>query len=170
MPEPARSFFTATWLRLALAALLAGLLFWVGTYDEPVFAWLTDFWHQALRALGLDSWAERIQRGTSGQITRRSVPAMLTYGLGYTSVCLLILGLLVPRRALLTAFWIYGGIFALSALLLLGGKAAGDVAWAYKLGRQLIDFIVSPLPVAALVPLLRWHYAAAATLPKQAQQ
>jgi hypothetical protein len=145
--------------RLLLAALLVGLLFYVGTYDEPVFAWLTDAWQRLLHALGLGELAGRIQQGTSGQITKRSLPAMLTYGLAYSAVCLLILWLLVPRRALRLAFGLYGGIFAASALLLLLGKAAGDVPWLYKLGRQLIDFIVSPLPVAALVPLLRWYYA-----------
>ena len=160
---------TLPWsLRLLLAALLAALLFWTGTYDETVFAWLTAGWQRVLAAIGLNELAQRIQQGTSGQVTTRSVPAMLTYGLAYTGTCLLILALLVPRQALRTALGLYLGVFALSALLLLGGKAAGDVQWAYKLGRRLIDFIVSPLPVIALVPLLRWQFGATAS-PTAAQ-
>ncbi|RAK68343.1 hypothetical protein DLM85_09990 [Hymenobacter edaphi] len=146
-------------MRLPLTALLAALLFWAGTYDVTVFAWLTAGWQRLLAAVGLSGLAQRIQQGISGDVTTRSLPAMLTYGLAYTGVCLLILALLIPRRALRTAGGLYLGVFALSALLLLGGKAAGDVRWAYQLGRRLIDFIVSPLPVIALVPLLRWHYA-----------
>ncbi|RTQ49596.1 hypothetical protein EJV47_12295 [Hymenobacter gummosus] len=162
MPEPAAAAPAAlTWPRLLLAALLLLLLFWVGTYDEPVFAWLSAAWQRLLAALGLDGLAARLQQGTSGLVTKRSLPTVITYSLAYTGVCLLIIGLLVPRRALRTAFWLYGGVFAASAVLVLVGKAAGDVAWLYKLGRQLIDFIVSPLPVAALVPLLRWYYAGA---------
>ncbi|MCC3159927.1 hypothetical protein LJ737_21995 [Hymenobacter sp. 15J16-1T3B] len=147
--------------RLLLAGLLAALLFWVGTYDVTVFTWLTAGWQRILAAIGLSDLVQHIQQGISGQVTTRSLPAMLTYGLAYTGICLLILALLVPRRAVRTALGLYLAVFALSALLLLGGKLAGDVAWAYQLGRRLIDFIVSPLPVIALVPLLRWHYAAA---------
>ncbi|GAB3830634.1 XrtX-associated membrane protein [Hymenobacter jeollabukensis] len=152
-------------VRLPLAALLAALLFWAGTYDVAVFAWLTAGWQRLLEAIGLSPLAQRIQQGISGDVTTRSLPAMLTYGLAYTSICLLILALLIPRRAMRTAAGLYLGVFALSALLLLGGKAAGDVRWAYQLGRRLIDFIVSPLPVIALVPLLRWHYAPPRTSP-----
>jgi hypothetical protein len=155
---------------MLLAALLLVLLFWVGTYDEPVFAWLSRAWQDLLGALGLDGLAARLQQGTSGHVTKRSLPAVLTYSLAYTSICLVIIALLVPPRAWRTALLVYGGVFAASAVLVLIGKAAGDVVWLYKLGRQLIDFIVSPLPMAALVPLLRWHYAPPAAPAVQAHQ
>ncbi|OON66775.1 hypothetical protein B0919_21500 [Hymenobacter sp. CRA2] len=137
-------------------------MFWVGTYDETVFAGLTHGWQRVLTALGLADWAQRVQQGTSHQVTTRSLPAMLTYGLLYTGACLTLIWLLTARRqALRTAVLIYGSVFAASALLLIGGKLAGDAQWAYQLGRRLIDFIVSPLPVIALVPLLRWQRPAA---------
>lgn len=151
--------------RWLLAALLVALLFCLGTYDEVVFAWLTKACRHTLHALGLDAWAGRIQQGTSGQVTTRSLPAMLLYGLGYTGICLAILALLLPPPARRTALGLYTLVFALSALLLAGGKLAGDVAWAYQLGRRLIDFIVSPLPLIVLLPLLGWQYS-----PSQARQ
>jgi hypothetical protein len=40
------------------------------------------------------------------------------------------------------------------AIVLLG-KLAGDAVWAYRLSRHLIDFVVSPLPVAGLLVLFR---------------
>ena len=144
---------------LALALLL--LLFYIGTYDEAVFAWLTTTNQKALHALGLDALAQRVQQSTSGQVTHRNLFAMLVYGLGYTGICLTILALLLPPPARRTALALYALVFALSTLLIVGGKLAGDVAWAYQLGRRLIDFIVSPLPLIVLLPLLRWHYAPA---------
>jgi hypothetical protein len=34
-------------------------------------------------------------------------------------------------------------------------KFTGNAAWAYRLSRQLLDFIVSPIPVAGLYVLMR---------------
>lgn len=146
-------------VRVALVLVLLGLLFCLGTYDEAVFAWLTAACQRVLHALGLDALAQRVQQGTSGQVTTRSLPAMLLYGLGYTAVCLAILALLLPLPAWRPALALYALVFGLSALLVLGGKLAGDVAWAYQLGRRLIEFIVSPLPLIVLLPLLRWQYS-----------
>jgi hypothetical protein len=145
--------------RIILVLVLIGLLFYLGTYDEAVFAWLTTSCQQAIHALGLDALAQHVQQGTSGQVTARSLPAMLLYSFSYTGICLAILALLLPPPARRTALALYGLVFGLSAVLLLGAKLAGDVAWAYRLGRRLIDFIVSPLPLIVLLPLLRWQYS-----------
>lgn len=165
MPESLPLLRSNQWARWVLVAGLIGLLFYVGVYDEKVFTWLTTASQRLLHLLGLDAWAQRLQQGTSGQVTTRSLPAMLLYGLSYTGICFGILTLLLPRPALRTALGLYGLVFALSALLLLGGKLAGDLPWAYQLGRRLIDFIVSPLPLIVLVPLLRWQHS-----PPQGQQ
>ena len=34
-------------------------------------------------------------------------------------------------------------------------KLAGNAQWAYRLSRQILDFVMSPLPVAGLYVLLR---------------
>lgn len=145
--------------RLLLVAALAGLLLLAGTYDHAVLAGLTSFWQQVLQAVGLNDLFQSVRQGTSPQVTTRILPVVATFSLGYIGICLLIVALLVPPRALRTALLLYAGALGLAGLLLLAGKAAGDVAWAYQLGRRLIDFTVSPLPVVGLIPLLRWHYA-----------
>ena len=69
--------------------------------------------------------------------------------------CLLLLHLLLrnPRRTR-WAVQLYLGLFGLCGLLLLLGKLGGDITWFYKIGRRIIDFVVSPLPVMLLLPLL----------------
>ncbi|MBC8085351.1 MAG: hypothetical protein H7Z21_19305 [Hymenobacter sp.] len=145
--------------RVAAVAGLVALLFWAGVYDETVFAALNAGWHKLLTTLGLTGQLAAVQRGISGQVTKRSLPTMVSYSLLYTSVCLLLLRLLLPRggHRMRRALGLYAAVFVVCGLLLLGGKLAGDVPWAYRLGRRLIDFIVSPLPVIVLVPLLRWY-------------
>ncbi|HEX8428444.1 MAG TPA: hypothetical protein VF639_19265 [Hymenobacter sp.] len=135
------------------------MLFYLGTYDWVVFDVLDAGWHKLLSSLNLTEQLAALQRGVNGQVTRRSLPTMLTYGVLYTSVCLLLLRLLLPRggRRMRRALLLYAAVFGACTLLLIGGKLAGDALWAYRLGRRLIDFVVSPLPVAVLVPLLRWY-------------
>lgn len=148
-----------TWGRAVAVGALVGLLFWAGVYDETVFAGLNAAWQKILAALGLTTQLAALQRGVSGQVTKRSLPTMLTYGLLYTGTCLLLLRLILPRggHRMRQALALYALVFVVCAALLLGGKLAGDVPWTYRLGRRLIDFIVSPLPVVVLVPLLYWQ-------------
>ena len=143
---------------LAITGLVL-VLFYLGTYDWVVFDALTAVWQKFCTSIGLADELTAMQRGVSRQITWRSLPTMLTYGLLYTSTCLLLLRLLLPQggRRMRWALLLYLAVFGACGLLLLGAKLAGDVPWAYRLARRLIDFIVSPLPVIVLVPLLRWY-------------
>lgn len=145
-------------LRVLAIAGLVLLLFWLGTYDIVVFNALDVAWQKLLVAFNLTDQLAALQRGVSGQVTRRSLLTMLTYSLLYTSICLLLVRLLLARggHPMRQACLLYAGVFGACTLLLLGAKLAGDALWAYQLGRRLIDFIVSPVPVIILVPLLRW--------------
>lgn len=140
-------------LRYAAIIGLVVVLFLVGMNSGPVYEALTAAWAAVLPA----SLAESLRQGTSTLVTKKSLPAMLTYGLFYTSLCLLLIGLLLGtwRRLglALTAYWL---VFGACALLLLLGKI-GHLDWAYQLARRLIDMVVSPLPVIILVPLLHWQ-------------
>ncbi|MDF7812916.1 hypothetical protein [Hymenobacter sp. YC55] len=135
------------------------ILFYLGTYDWVVFDALTAGWQRVFTSIGLADELAALQRSVSRQITWRSLPTMLSYGLLYTGTCLLLLRLLLPRggRRMRWAALLYLIVFGACGLLLAGAKLAGDVPWAYRLARRLIDFIVSPLPVIVLVPLLRWY-------------
>lgn len=142
----------ARWL---LVLAIAGLLFWLGSYPEPLFAALTAFWQRVAAGLGLGPWLARLQHGTSSGITTRSVPAMVSYSLGYLALCLLLLQLLLRDARSRTLSWqLYLGAMALCALLLLLGRLGGNVPALYRAGRTLIDFLVSPLPVMVLLAVL----------------
>ncbi|KAA9333491.1 hypothetical protein F0P96_11030 [Hymenobacter busanensis] len=149
---------SASRLRWMWVLVLVPFLFILGQCDIWVFELLTRGWQMVFEALGLQHFANQLQQGVSGQVTTRSLPAMLTYGLLYTGCCLLLLRLALGTGARMRmAVFIYAGVFVACILLIAVGKAAGDWAWSYRLGRRLIDFIISPLPVVILVPLL-WGY------------
>ncbi|MBT9394859.1 hypothetical protein KLP40_16965 [Hymenobacter sp. NST-14] len=152
-------------LRYATGAALIGVLFGLGLNAEPVFSVLTRLWQAVLP----DRLLTLLHQGTSPELTRRSLPAMLTYGLLYCSLCLGLLKLLLGRgRHLALALGAYGMGFAGCALLIAVGKL-GQQEWAYQLARRGIDGIVSPLPVVVLLPLLRWYQPPTrATMPSKA--
>jgi hypothetical protein len=142
----------ARWL---LAALLALALFLVGMQSDAVFAALTRAWQALFELLGLGAAAARFQRGTSGLVTTRSLPAMGTYSLLYVGGCLLLLHVLLRAgRRTRWAAQVYLGLLGLYVLLLVVGRLGGNVPLAYKLARRIIDFTISPLPVMILLPVL----------------
>jgi hypothetical protein len=147
--------------RWLLAGLLAGALFLVGMESEAVFAFLTRGWQAVFGLLGQGGALARLQQGTSHLVTTRSLPAMATYGLLYVAGCLLLLHVLLrDGRRTRWAAQVYLGLLGLCVLLLVVGRLGGNIAWAYKLGRRIIDFVISPLPVMILLPVLwpgsRW--------------
>ncbi|UOQ97628.1 hypothetical protein MUN81_20655 [Hymenobacter sp. 5317J-9] len=147
---------------VAVGALLAALLL-LGVYDVAVLNFLTKWWQRALAAVGLRQQLEALQQGISGSVVKRPLPAVMTYAVGYLSVCLLLLRLLLPAPAQWRlVLRLYAGTLAVYVALVVLGKLAGDAQWAYRLGRQLLDFVVSPLPVAGLYVLLRSGFGARA--------
>lgn len=142
----------ARWL---LAAGLALALFMVGMQSDAVFAALTRAWQALFDLVGLGATAARLQQGTSGLVTTRSLPAMGTYSLLYVGGCLLLLHVLLrDGRRTRWAAQVYLGLLGLYVLLLVVGRLGGNVPLAYKLGRRIIDFTISPLPVMILLPVL----------------
>jgi hypothetical protein len=151
-PAPVPPLTPARW---ALAALLALALFVVGMQSDAVFAALTRAWQALFSLVGLGEAAARLQQGTSGLVTTRSLPAMGTYSLLYVGGCLLLLHVLLrDGRRTRWAAQVYLGLLGLYVLLLLIGRLGGHVPLAYKLGRRIIDFTISPLPVMILLPVL----------------
>ena len=120
-----------------------------------VFALLTQAWQQLFELLGLSGIMAHLQQGTSNLVTTRSLPAMGTYSLLYVGACLLLLHVLLrdARRTRWVA-QVYLGLLGLYVLLMVGGRLGGNIDWALKLSRRVIDFTVSPLPVMLLLPLL----------------
>ena len=60
------------------------------------------------------------------------------------------------------------GTLAVYVAIVLAIKLAGDVAWAYRLSRQILDFVMSPLPVAGLYVLLWTSFGAHGSVSKAA--
>lgn len=134
--------------------LLALLL--VGFYNEPILVFLTEWWLRALATLGLRQQVEALQQGINGAVVKRLLPAVATYAVLYLSICLLLLRVLLPGPGQWhLVLKLYAGALTVYVALVLVGKLTGNATWAYRLSRQILDFVVSPLPVAGLYVLMR---------------
>ena len=148
------------WLRLLL--LLAALLL-LGVYSEQIITWLIAAWPKLLSAVGLNQLALRLQQGLDGGIAKRPLPALATYAVLYLATCLLLLRLVLSPAQWRLALRLYAlglGVYVLITVL---AKLSGNVVWMYRLSRQLLDFMVSPLPVAGLYVLFRAGFGPAVT-------
>lgn len=155
-PAPGR------WL-LVGALVLAVLL--LGVYSRQVLDVLTAGWQRALAALGLANAANTLQQGVDAGVTRRMLPAVATYAALYLSLCLLLLHLLLTPAQWRLTWRLYAGALAIYALVAVLGKLAGNAQWAYSLSRHVLDFVVSPLPVAGLYVLFRAGFGPAVDAP-----
>ena len=152
-PPSVRAQSLARWL--LVGALLAAL-FLLGVYSEVMLAFLTVLWQKMLAVAGLRQQAQTLQQGLNGGIVKRMLPAVATYAVLYLGICLLLLRLLLPAPAQWRlVLRLYAGTLAGYVAITLLGKLLGDAPWAYRLSRQILDFVVSPLPVAGLYVLLR---------------
>ncbi|GAB2856570.1 XrtX-associated membrane protein [Hymenobacter ruber] len=141
--------------RWTLTALLLLALLLIGIYDDPALTFLTVMWERLLAAFGLHRLAAAMQQGINGGITKRLLPAVATYAALYLGICLLLLRLVLAPAQWRMAVKLYAGILGIYVGITLVGKLAGDAVWAYRLSRQILDFVVSPLPVAGLYVLFR---------------
>ena len=143
------------WLRWPLVFLLLVLLVLLGAYDAQLLRALSKGWQLVLNGLHLNGAAAALRPGSEQQGPHRPSLAGSSYIGLYLGGCLLLLRLLLPQpRQWRTALRVYGGIAFAYFLLLLISKL-GSWAWAYYLSQDLLHFLVSPLPVLALVALLR---------------
>ena len=162
MPAPRQSSGPGRWLPaggLVLALLL------LGVYSDQVLAVLTAGWRYGLAALGLAHAASAVQHGIDAGVTQRLLPAVATYAALYLSCCLLLLHRLLAPAQWRLAWRLYAGALAAYVLIAGLGKLAGNAQWAYRLSRHLLDFVVSPLPVAGLYVLFRAGFGPAADAP-----
>ncbi|QIX61228.1 hypothetical protein HER32_08570 [Hymenobacter sp. BT18] len=158
-----RSLFLTRWLRFAGCAVLLVLLLLLGSNDSWVFSKLTQGWQHYSGSL-----PAALSAPTDPAITKRLVPVVVLYTLLYISLCLLLLALLLGTwQRFRFALYAYAGSFVLCLLLLVLGKLTHNTLGMYQLGRNLIDFTVSPLPVMGLAPLLYWYYPAPALSNRQ---
>ena len=150
-------------IRLVVAILFIAALFGATMNNETLYAVFGNFWQKFLSQVGSPSSQQASATlGTHTAIdqitnTSRNAPAVLIYGFLYVGICLTILVLLLPITAQRKAVFTFYGV---SILVFIGLVVAGNLGGTVllQLSSQLIHFIVSPLPVVVLVPLLRWYY------------
>ena len=150
-------------IRLAVAILFIAALFGATMNNETLYAVFGNFWQKFLSQVGSPSPQQApAMLGTHTAIdqitnTPRNTPAVLIYSFLYVGICLTILVLLLPVTAQRKAVFTFYGV---SILVFIGLVVAGSLGGTVllQLSSQLIHFIVSPLPVVVLVPLLRWYY------------
>ncbi|MBG8553043.1 XrtX-associated membrane protein [Hymenobacter guriensis] len=138
--------------------VLAGFLFCLGAYEKDILGQLNVVWHRYSTYL-----PTALTGSADPAITRLPVPVVGFYTLLYICLCLLLLRLLVVTslrfRFILAAYAVSLG--ACLVLLVLAKLLSGALG-LYQLSRNLIDFIVSPLPIMVLAPLVYWYYPTAA--------
>lgn len=149
---PRRPHLSGRWVLVAL--LLASLLL-LGVFSEQIIASLISAWQRLLQALGAGHYAESLQHAINGGIAKRPLPAIATYAVLYLSNSLLLLYLVLTPTQWRLAWRLYAGTLAAYVLITALGKLAGNAQWAFRLSRQLLDFVMSPIPVAALYVLFR---------------
>lgn len=155
---PASSFATygpGTSRRWALVGVLLLALLLVGIFSEQIITWLISTWQHLLQSIGAGRYADSLQHSVDSGIAKRPLPAIATYAALYLSICLLLLWLLLAPAQWRLACRLYAGALAAYVLIAVLGKLAGNAPWAYRLSRQILDFVVSPLPVAGLYVLFR---------------
>ena len=142
-------------VRWALVVMLLAVLFFFGVYDETIYIFIGKMWVKVFNGLGLDMPAA-FQQGLHRRVTRRPLLPVATYAALYVLLCLCLLRLLLATRAQWRlTLRLYTGVAAAYLVIAVAGKLAGDAIWAYRLSRHLIDFVVSPIPVAGLLVLFR---------------
>lgn len=163
---PARqSWFSAG--TLAGAVVLLALIF-TSIYQNQVTAALSAGWATAL-ASG-PAWLHKVPGATAGSgdvpgtVSHLALPVGVAYIGLFVSMALLALALLLPARHWQLVWRCYAGLALASGLLLVAGRLLAS-AEAYRLGRMVLDFMVSLLPVMGLLVLL-WR--GTATTPTRA--
>ena len=148
-------------LRVAVSVVFWLLLFGATLWNEQAYHLLDMCWQKTIAALGAEQHVPSLLQpgNVVSQVMRRphSIPAVLLYSILYVGICLLLLFsfLLAPmQRRLVVLFYGLAGVA--SVLLLVGSKVDASPSLAI-LNSELVHFVVSPVPVIMLIPLLRWY-------------
>lgn len=147
----------STWLTPRIGAgmaLLVGLAL-VSAFQSNVVAMLSRGW-AGLLATG-PAWLHRVPGASASEVpvgvSHLALPVGVAFLGLFLAISLLGLRLLLAGRAWRQAWGSYVGI-GLACLLLLAAGRAGAGPAAYRLGRVLLDFLASLLPVVGLLVLL----------------
>ena len=152
LPERIQNVFSVINKRKLVLFCLFLILFFTGVFTEKIYLLLDRFFYFLSTKAGFLSFLNRSQAGVSTLITMRSWPTMVTYGLGFTGLCFITLHVYFNDiwKTKITAA-LYASLFLVCISLILVGKIAPDLNWAYMLSRRIIELVVSPFPVVLLI-------------------
>jgi exosortase/archaeosortase family protein len=152
---------------LAGVAVLLGLIA-VSTCQNQVTAALSAGWTTAL-ANG-PAWLHQLPGATAGSadvpgnVSHLALPVGVAYLGLFVGLAMLALRLLLPSRHWQLVWRCYAAL-GLASVLLIGIGRVGNSLEAYRIGRMVLDFMASLLPVMGLLVLLWRGKAAAPALP-----
>ena len=152
LPERLQNAFMVGSNRKPLLFCFFLILFFTGVFTEQIYLLLDQFFYFLSTKAGFLAFLNKSQAEVSSLITMRSWPTMVTYGLGFTGLCFITLHVYFNdfwKTKITAAFYACIFIFCFSLILL--GKIAPELDWAYKLSRRIIELIVSPFPVILLI-------------------
>jgi exosortase/archaeosortase family protein len=161
-----------SWLtaRTGAGVALLAVVALVSIFQSNVVAALSRGWAAAL-AIG-PAWLHQVPGAVASDVPSSVSHLALPVGAAFFGLflgfSLLGLRLLLPGRAWRLAWRCYAGI-GLACLLLLALGRAGGGPGIYRLGRLLLDFLASLLPIAGLLVLL-WRPVAQAPPQQSAEQ
>ena len=141
---------------LVLALLL------LGVFIDELILFFTASWQQGLAAVGLGQVVATLRQDPGNNVSAQFLPAAITYKVLYLSLCLLLLGLLLTPAQWRLAAKLYAGALVLFIGMVLLTKLVGGAEWAYRLSRDFLGFVASPLPVAGLYILFQTGFGPAA--------
>ncbi|MFD1873955.1 exosortase X [Hymenobacter bucti] len=158
-PPAAGSWLTT---RAGVGLALLGVLVLVSVFQSNVVAALSRGWAAGLAAG--PAWLHQVPGAVASDVPSSVSHLALPVGAAFfglfLGLSLLSLRLLLPGRAWRLVWRCYAGI-GLACLLLLALGRSGGGPGTYRLGRLLLDFLASLLPVAGLLVLL-WRPKATA--------
>lgn len=159
-PSPKNRLAIPLPVRIGGIVLLITVLFAATMHNEALYVLFGRFWKNVFVQIGIFQHLPSILQtgGVVGQVTNqpRDIPAVVSYSMLYLGFCLTLLFLIFPspqqRRLIIIAY----ALACVASLLLLIITKAGFALFA-ELNNQLIHFIVSPIPVIVLAPLIWWY-------------
>jgi len=161
-----------SWLtaRTGAGVALLAVVALVSIFQSNVVAALSRGW-AAMLVTG-PAWLHQVPGAVASDVPSSVSHLALPVGAAFFGLflgfSLLGLRLLLPGRAWRLAWRCYAGI-GLACLLLLALGRAGGGPGIYRLGRLLLDFLASLLPIAGLLVLL-WRPVAQAPTQQSAEQ
>ena len=142
--------------RKLLLFLLFGLVLVTGIFSKQIQAELDELFYLIFQKAGFGQQLQHSQQTVSTRLTKGNWLSMVSYAGLYVILCITTLHFYFNNaKKTVATLSIYLVLLGLCVLLVIIGKAFGDLAWPLMLTRRVIEILISPLPVIFLMAALR---------------